>query len=101
MDRAKPKISSDLPWIQPEDGPAILGNHRQDVEEALDGLVNVQSQGLQTMLRYHLGMSDEYGNPISSNQGKRFRSSLSIFACKAVGGSVSYTHLTLPTTPDV
>ena len=88
MDRAKPKISSDLPWIQPEDGPAILGNHRQDVEEALDGLVNVQSQGLQTMLRYHLGMSDEYGNPISSNQGKRFRSSLSIFACKAVGGSI-------------
>ena len=88
MFRAKSKMNGALSWRQPEDVPAILGSHRQDVEETLGDLVAVESQGLQTMLRYHLGMSDEYGNPISSNQGKRFRSSLCIFACKAVGGSI-------------
>ena len=66
--------------------PAILGKHRQQVESSLQNALSLHNPDLQTMLMYHLGLSDEHGNPTLSNQGKGLRSSLCMFACEAVGG---------------
>jgi geranylgeranyl diphosphate synthase type I len=66
--------------------PAILGKHREEVENSLIKALSLHDPNLHTMLRYHLGLGDEHGNPTLSNQGKGLRSSLCMFACKAVGG---------------
>ena len=66
--------------------PAILGKHREEVEDSLSNALSLHSPDLQTMLRYHLGLGDEHGNPTLSTQGKGLRSSLCMFACEAVGG---------------
>ena len=70
----------------PDKPPAILDKHRQQVEGSLHSALSLHNPDLQTMLQYHLGLSDEYGNPMLSNQGKGLRSSLCMFACEAVGG---------------
>ena len=70
----------------PDKTPAILGKHRQQVETSLHSALSLHNHDLHTMLRYHMGLGDEHGNPILSSQGKGLRSSLCMFACEAVGG---------------
>ena len=67
--------------------PVILGKYRKEIEHSLSDALSLHNSGLQTMLRYHLGLSDEHGNPMISNQGEGLRSSLCMFACEAVGGA--------------
>ncbi|MFH1560655.1 MAG: polyprenyl synthetase family protein [Chloroflexota bacterium] len=65
--------------------PAILGKHREQVENFLYKALSLNNPDLHTMLQYHLGWVDEHGRTTSSDQGKGLRSSLCMFACEAVG----------------
>jgi geranylgeranyl diphosphate synthase type I len=76
----------EVEWESRDKTPAILGKHRQEVEDSMSKALLLHNPDLYTMLQYHLGWVDEHGHPTSSNQGKGLRSSLCMFACEAVGG---------------
>ena len=66
--------------------PSILYKHREEIDTVLSRVLALSDPDLQTMLRYHVGLGDEHGNPVRAKHGKGLRPSLCMFACEAVGG---------------
>jgi geranylgeranyl diphosphate synthase, type I len=68
--------------------PHFLTIHRESIESALKSAIGDGSSPLVAASRYVLGWEDEHGSP-ASNEGKRIRPALCLFAAEAVGGSAS------------
>ena len=67
--------------------PGMLARYTDAVETALHSVVPEDNGPLYQALRYHMGWADEDGIPITGAGGKRFRPTLCLMACEAVGGS--------------
>ncbi len=68
------------------DLPQVLKQYRSHIEAELKPLVTDISPPLSQMMRYHLGWSDERGQPRLTSEGKMLRPILCLLACEAVGG---------------
>jgi geranylgeranyl diphosphate synthase, type I len=67
--------------------PVILEKYRSEVDSELKAIVNRRESPMYDMMRYHLGWTDEKGNPTRNNSGKALRPALCLFSCEAVGGN--------------
>ena len=68
------------------DLPTALTKYRCEVNEEINSVINGRSLPLYNMMRYHLGLTDEKGNPVAADGGKAIRSALCLFACETAGG---------------
>jgi geranylgeranyl diphosphate synthase type I len=68
--------------------PGILERYRTEVETELKAILNGRELPLYDMLRYHLGWTDDKGQPVESNSGKALRPALCLFACEVNGGDI-------------
>ena len=66
--------------------PGILFKYRGQIEEAMRQVVSHRSSPLYRMMEYHLGWTDEHGEPSVSSEAKRVRPTLCLLACEALGG---------------
>ncbi len=80
---------AEIEFSQPAESPAILGKYSYEINQALSEALSIKNISLLNMLRYHIGWVDVDGLPRASNQGKGLRSSLCLFSCEAVGGSIN------------
>lgn len=67
--------------------------YRPELEAELKFAVGEATLPMYDMMRYHLGWTDERGNPLMATIGKRLRPILCLLACEAVGGD---WHQALP-----
>ena len=80
------KSARDIPSLSAS-FPGMLAQYTHAVETALRSAVPEDNGPLYQALRYHMGWADENGMPITGAGGKRFRPTLCLMACEAVGGS--------------
>jgi geranylgeranyl diphosphate synthase type I len=76
--------------------PSMFDRYRTLLEGALaDAVPPLENHPVNTLLRYHLGWSDQQGNPspTPASQGKALRPTLCMFACDALHGD---PHLAAP-----
>lgn len=66
--------------------PDSLLKYRPQIDAAMRQVVERQPSGLRRMMEYHLGWTDEKGEPMASSSAKRVRPTLCILACEALGG---------------
>ena len=63
----------------------MLARAKTLVEPALRSAVNSLDENLRLPVTYHLGWTDETGNPLSAGSGKGIRSALAVLGAEAVG----------------
>jgi len=85
-DPSKNQIGRKAPSI-----PRSLLKSRDDVQSIIRSAITPQQDYLKNselnlMLRYHLGLVDEYDRPSNTFGGKAFRTGLCVLACEAAGG---------------
>lgn len=68
--------------------PAVLSEHRDELEDALRAAIGVVPQALCGAARYVMGWEDERGNA-TANAGKRIRPALCLLSGVAFGGPVA------------
>ncbi len=68
--------------------PAAFRDYRAVFDRELQAAVSKNGLPLYDMARYHLGWTDESGQPAAGGSGKALRPSLCLFACEALGGTV-------------
>lgn len=67
--------------------PAPFQRYRSELEAELKATVGNETIPLYTMIRYHLGWTDEHGHSTEGSPGKLLRPTLCLLACEAVGGN--------------
>ena len=73
--------------------PSMFDRYRSYLEDALaDAVPPLEHHPINTLLRYHLGWSDQQGipSPTPASQGKALRPTLCMFACEAFDGQLDH-----------
>ena len=70
--------------------PAVLRRAKQLVDPALRAAVGSLDPNLRLPVTYHLGWTDEHGEPVDAGSGKGVRSALTILGCEAVGAPAKH-----------
>jgi geranylgeranyl diphosphate synthase, type I len=66
--------------------PAIIERYRSEINAELESVIDGHELPLYNMMKYHLGWTDEKGNPAQKDGGKALRPALCLFSCEASGG---------------
>jgi len=67
--------------------PLAFRRYRSAIDAELESVLAGRDSPLYEMMRYHLGWTDEHGNPAKASPGKALRPTLCLLACEAVGGT--------------
>jgi len=73
--------------------PVPFYRYRSELEAELRSAIGNDTSPLYTMMRYHLGWTDERGRLQDAPSGKLLRSTLCLLACETAGGD---WHMALP-----
>ncbi len=65
--------------------PAVFHRYRPEIGAALRKGLSDDPLPIYQMLRYSMGWSDMFGNPITATEGKALRPTLCLLACEATG----------------
>jgi len=66
--------------------PSCFDRYRVEVDAELRSALAAYRSPMYDMLRYHMGWTDEKGNPLPGSAGKALRPTLCLLACEAVEG---------------
>ena len=69
--------------------PPMIDRYGESIQSALRTTLSHETPFVYDMLRYYMGWADESGAPVVASTGKAVRPTLCLFACEAVGGTVS------------